>query len=101
MNGNSIAYIQRVNTPGFLNEVWKMNLDGTDDIKINSSLGFLESEALNSFTVSPDGTEFIFFVSSGFNFYLAKSKLNGTPQQISFSTTGVRNNPVWSPVTRK
>lgn len=100
MNGNTIAYNQRVNAPGFFNEVWTMNLDGTGDIKISGSLGFSESELLNSFTVSPDGTEFIFFISSGLNFYLARTKLNGTPQQLNFSGSGVRNNPVWSSVTR-
>jgi hypothetical protein len=101
INGNTIGYLQRVSTPGFFNEFWKMGLDGSDDMKVNSSLGFPESEVLNSFTVSPDGTEFIFFVSSGPNFYLSRSKLNGTPQQLNFSAPGVRNNPVWSPVTRK
>ncbi|GMQ28365.1 hypothetical protein [Algoriphagus confluentis] len=99
-NGNKITYIQREIGPVFVSDIWQMNTDGTEDRKINSSLGFSESEVLNTFTVSPDGSEFIFFVSSGPNSYLAKSKLSSTPQVINFSTSGVRNNPAWSPITR-
>ncbi len=100
LDENSFAYIQRDNAAGQFNQVWKMNLDGSEDLKISDNLGFSQSEVLNSFTVSPDGTEFIFFISSGLNFYLSRTKLNGTPQPINFTSTEVRNNPVWSPVTK-
>ncbi|GMQ24099.1 hypothetical protein Aoki45_07810 [Algoriphagus sp. oki45] len=100
LQGNKLTYIQRENVPGVGTEVWQMNSDGTEDQKINNSLGFSVSEVITSFSVSPDGSEYIFAVSIDLNNYLAKSKLNGTPQAITFNSTGVRSNPVWSPITR-
>ncbi len=99
LQGNKLTYIQRENVPGVWNEVWQMNSDGTEDQKINSSLGLSASEVVTSFSVSPDGTEFIFAISVDLNNYLAKSKINGTPQPLTFNSTGVRSNPVWSPIT--
>lgn len=100
LDENSIAYIQRENVQGQTNEVWKINLDGTEDLKISDKFGFSQSEVLNSFTASPDGTEFIFFVTSSQNYYLSRTKVNGTPQILNFSSAGVRINPEWSRISR-
>ncbi|TVP51447.1 MAG: hypothetical protein EA341_05365 [Mongoliibacter sp.] len=101
VNGNTIVYMQRFNAPGFFLEPWMMNLDGTDDIQIKNKLGFSETDLPQSFTLSPDKTEMIFYIANGFNFYFGKTKINGNIQPINFENRALRIHPDWSAVTRK
>lgn len=101
IDGNSIVYLQRFNAPGFFNEVWMMNIDGTDDKQITNKLGFSETDRLQSFTVSPDKKELIFYYANSVNFYFGKTKINGNIQPINFENRALRINPDWSQVTRK
>jgi hypothetical protein len=101
VNGNSIVYMQRFNAPGFSLEPWKMNLDGTEDIQIKDKLGFSQTDMPQSFTVSPDKTELIFYIANGVNFYFGKTKINGSIQPINFENRALRIQPDWSAVTRK
>jgi len=104
-NGNTIVYLQRRNASGFNNEVWQMSLDGTEDQQIGDKMGFGSTDALQTFTLSPDSSEFLFYMTRGsgvgVNFLFAKTKVNGSPQFINFSEAALRTHVVWSPVTRE
>ncbi|PRY90489.1 TolB family protein [Mongoliibacter ruber] len=100
-SGNTIVYLQRRNGPGFFNEFWQMNLDGTEDKNVSGKLGFAENELLQSFSISPDKEDLIFYVAQGLNFYFGKTKINGSSQNINFPERAIRINPEWSPATKK
>lgn len=98
-NGNSIVYFQRLTT-GSQNEVWQMNLDGTGDQKISDKMGFVSTDLLQSFSLSPDKSEFIVYLGRGLNFFFARTNVNGLNQSIAFPSPALRTHPVWSPITR-
>lgn len=99
-NGNSIVYFQRLTT-GSQNEVWQMNLDGTGDQKISDKMGFVSTDLLQSFSLSPDKSEFIVYLGRGLNFFFERTNVNGLNQSIGFPSPALRTHPVWSPITRE
>jgi len=101
LNENKIVYFQRALTAGSFTETWQVNLDGSEDINISDKMGFAESDRLQSFTLSPDKSEFLFYVTNTSNSYFAKTKVNGTLQYITFPNLGLRRNPEWSLATKR
>lgn len=100
-NDNTIVYMQRFNASGFFNEFWQMNLDGSNDTNLTDKLGFIQTDRLQSFTVSPEKNELLFYATNNLNFFLAKTKINGTPQPLNFQNRAIRINPQWSKITRR
>lgn len=101
LNEDTIVYLQRLNVAGVFFEFMSIKLDGSNETPIGQSLGFAPADRLNTFTISPDGSEFIFYISNGPNFLFTRTKVNGSPQAINFSSGGVRRNPIWSQATRR
>ncbi|MBW3468025.1 hypothetical protein [Arthrospiribacter ruber] len=101
LDENTLVYIQRINASGFFNEVRKINIDGSNDQNIQNQLGFAESDRLQSFTISPNKTDLLFYFGRNVNFFFGKTKLNGSVELLTYTGNNVRVSPDWSQVTRK
>lgn len=100
LDENTIIYLQRP-APNSFNEIWKMDIDGSNDGKVSDKFGFESNEIISNFTISPDRNEFVFWVSRVGEIYFSRSKLNGTPQRINFQSNVFRGRPNWSQATRR